>query len=194
MIEIVDFGVVAWLRSLNLTQWLLRLVLALATLAGLGCLAWGTDQGLPRFWLVLAVVTLVWSVASPDSPAPAALVLVLALGWWQVGDGAASWWVLVLALCLVLIHAVAALAASGAPACRVESTTLVRWGRGVAAIGALVVATWLLWTVVESADVADSTVRLVVALVAVAGFTWFLRTESLGAADLDRDSRADSKP
>jgi hypothetical protein len=172
------------LRSVSSAQWALRGVVGAAVLAAVAAVTTAAD-GMHWAWVLLVVVAALLTLAEPDSVAAEWLLVLLGAGWWvgvERGDHTSPW-LLVLALCMVVIHAGTALAASGPPSMALAVRAARRWLLGLGVVGAAVVAAWVLLVGVEQTAVPASSLRLVAALGAVAWLAWYVRSASLGEDD-----------
>lgn len=178
MIGLEDLDVRRVVAGWSGAQWGLRSALvagAAVALAATGQAASGRGP----LWLPLAVVVSIWAFLSPDSTAPAVLIGLLVLGWWDRVDDPYSGWLLVFAIAVVAIHAITALAAAGPPAASIGRDVLRRWGIAVGWVLAAVVLMWVLLMLLRDSSLTASTVRLGVALLAAALLVGWLRWSSI---------------
>lgn len=192
----IDWGhdVRALLAGWSGTQWALRALVVVATAVASAATA-AAGSGLATFVVVVTVALATWSFLSPDSSAPAWLILVLVLGWWNRVDDPASGWLLAFATAVLVIHVAAALAAAGSPNASYGSEVVRRWSASTALVTGVAVALWTVLMLLNETSVQASTLRVGVALVAVAALAGLLWRLSVGrAGEPDPLSRSDRRP
>lgn len=182
------------LAGWSTTQWALRAAQVASTVIALVAIG-GAGSGIPGLWVGVTLAVAVWAFFSPDSTAPAVLIVLLVVAWWiRVGDPV-SGWLLVFAVAVFLIHTVSAMAAAGPPTAQHGREVLVRWSLAFGAVLGGVTAMWVALMLLSDATVAASTWRLVVALIAVTLLGGWLRWRSIGDPDDPRLARTrDFKP
>lgn len=150
---------------LSATQVMLRL---LALLGGLVALSTVAIAGrLPLWGWLLSIVFILIGAASPDSDAGMLAVLLILLMWlWRVGDVGTPWTPLA-AVSLLLMHTAAAAAASIPPRADLPRVSLLRWSRRFAVVTAMTLAAWALGWAFSQAHAPGQALLTVAALSAV---------------------------
>jgi hypothetical protein len=170
------------LAGWSTAQWTLRAGQVASTVVALVAVG-AAGSGLPGLWVVVTLAISAWAFFSPDSTAPAVLIVLLVVAWWIRVDDPVSGWLLVFAVTCFLIHTVTAMAAAGPPTAHYGREAVTRWSVAFSAVLAGIVAMWLALMLLSDAKVAASSWRLVVALLAVALLAGWLRLRSIGDPD-----------
>ncbi len=126
--------------------------------------------------LLLAVV----AGLLPDSAAPLFLVLALSLRWALVVPEPLSWWTLLAAGLLLVVHLAATLGSYGPPALGLSPGLFLLWLRRAAVMAAATALVWVAAVAVEGFDLPSNEIVLVVGLTLVLAWTAFLGRGLLG--------------
>lgn len=159
------------------SQWCVRAIVALAPLA---VLLAGTLAGAQAHWWVFALVGAagLTGAVQPDSHATAVTQVLLVVFWWWSVPSSNGVLVLVAAAAVVALHVAATLAAYGPPNLELGAALVRLWVARGLLLWLLAFAAWATGRLA-----APAAVSLVLALVAVAGLTWWAAVR-FAAADV----------
>jgi hypothetical protein len=190
-----DLGILRLFRAMSAAQWTLRSALLSAAATCLVATDQASPDGVGWFWVFVVMLAGASTFFVPDSSGAAVTIAALVVSWWTQVDEPVPGWLLVFAVGVFVIHSAAALASAGPPTAPMRGEVLRRWSMATALVAFAGVAAWSLFTVLSDVSLRASTVRLVVALVAVALLAWWIRVLSLGdSTDAQTFSRPDVHP
>ncbi|MGW7683439.1 hypothetical protein ACWGID_22070 [Kribbella sp. NPDC054772] len=173
-----------WLEQLRASGRAMRIARSVIALAGAVALVVPALQSWDEMDLVpiVGVPLLVATVVLPDSPAAAAFLLLVGVGWLLRAPREVSWSLALTAMALVVVHLATAFAAQVPSYVRIRPAALRRWWLPTAIALSLVVVGAVAARLVQGADVRGSLVVVAAAMALVAATIWFAAGQKL-----DRD-------
>jgi hypothetical protein len=174
-----------WIDELHRTsrqQWLLRLGTVLSPVAALLAATAAAGTWWP-FGLVVVTVLATTSALQPDSHTALVVIAVVATHWLVTVDQIDTPWLPVASVCLLVFHAVNALAATFPTGGEVPIATLAQW-LGRTMLGAAVtVWMWILVVVLAGRHAPGNGLLTALALAIVAGAAIIIRARSMGGTE-----------
>ena len=153
-------------RALSLQRYLLCALTVVAALAATTVITVGSDgaSAVPTRLMGLILVLAIGAVVYPDSPAGLAIIAVIAWQWIATVDDVTTPRSVMVAICLVVVHAVLALMAVTPHTTIIDTKVLGRWAGRTAAVSLVTALVWLLVVAFDRLDLAGSPLFTGVAL------------------------------
>jgi hypothetical protein len=151
----------------------LRGLSGLAGIQFLALVVWAGGDYHPLFSLALVGFIAV-ALLIPDSGAPLFLVLGLAALWAVSVPEALSWWTLLAALDLLVLHVACTLASYGPPQVVLGRRMFLLWGGRAALMAAVTALVWLAGRVLGALDLSATGLVTAAALAMLLGWTALL--------------------
>jgi hypothetical protein len=145
----------------------LRVLILVSPLVSVGCTRLAAGHTVPAIDLVVVALASA-CVVVPDSHLGLVVVLLIGIEWLATVDDPATPWSVAAAMSIAVFHAAMAAASVAPPAARWTSAMCRRWMRRSFVVMAASAGTWAIMTVINTFDLASSSVLVTASLLTLA--------------------------